>query len=258
MELIFDAHAHFDDEAFDSDRDTVIKTLKQSRVGYVVNAGCDIKSSKKSTELAKKYDVIYSAVGVHPENAYEMKDSDFDELKKLCADKKTVAIGEIGLDYHYDYDEKQKEAQKRRFYEQILFANENNLPFVVHERDAFFDCLNTLKNAGKELNGLMHCFSGNKETLKLVLNLGMSVSLGGVVTFKNAKNAVEVAKYVPNDRLLIETDSPYLTPEPYRGKRNSSHYIYHTAKRIADIRECDAEDIIEMTTKNAKRFYGIV
>ncbi len=254
--MLFDVHAHYDDEKFDSDRDELLSQMTAGGVGHIINAGCDIESSLRSLELAKKYPFIYAAVGFHPSEADKMKNSDFDVLEKLASEKKAVAIGEIGLEYHYSKET--AEIQKKRFFEQIELANAVGLPFQVHDRDADGDCLKILKSVKMgDRRGMMHCFSGSKETAREILKLGMKISVGGTLTFKNNVRGVEVVSYVPIEDIMIETDCPYLAPEPYRGKRNSSLYIIEAAKKIAEIKGMDVEEVIERTEKTAIEFYGI-
>ncbi len=254
--MLFDVHAHYDDEKFDGDRDELLSQMTSGGVGHIINAGCDIESSLRSLELAKKYPFIYAAVGFHPSEADKMKDSDFDVLEKLASEKKAVAIGEIGLEYHYSKET--AEIQKKRFFEQIELAKAVGLPFQVHDRDADGDCLKILKSVKMgDRRGMMHCFSGSKETAREILRLGMKISVGGTLTFKNNVRGVEVVSYVPIEDIMIETDCPYLAPEPHRGKRNSSLYIIEAAKKIAEIKEMDVEEVIEITEKTAMEFYGI-
>lgn len=254
--MLFDVHAHYDDERFDEDRDIILSSMTCNNVGHIINIGCDIESSRKSILLAEKYPFMYAAVGFHPSNIEYMKDDDYDILIKMAQHKKVAAIGEIGLEYHYgDIDKKE---QKKRFYEQIELAAAVNLPFQVHTRDATRDCLSVLKSAKiGDRKGMMHCFSESRETAREVLNLGLKISVGGTLTFKNNVKTVEVVKYVPIEELMIETDSPYLAPDPYRGRRNSSLYIYRVAEKIAEIKDMETEEVINITEKNAMDFFGI-
>ncbi len=254
--MLFDVHAHYDDEKFDGDRDELLAKMTEGGVGHIINAGCDIESSLRSLELAKKYPFIYAAVGFHPSEADKMKDSDFDVLEKLASEKKAVAIGEIGLEYHYSKET--AEVQQKRFFEQIELAKAVGLPFQVHDRDADGDCLKILKSVKMgDRRGMMHCFSGSKETAREILRLGMKISVGGTLTFKNNVRGVEVVSYVPIEDIMIETDCPYLAPEPHRGKRNSSLYIAEVAKKIAEIKGMDVDEVIDVTEKTAMEFYGI-
>lgn len=252
--MFFDTHTHLDDEKFDTDRDKLILSLKDEGLSLAVNIGANIPTSKASIALAEKYDFIYAAVGVHPNDTGDMCDDDLATLEELAKHKKVVAIGEIGLDYHYD--EPEPEVQKIWFEKQLKLAQRLNMPYVVHDRDAHADVLDIIKKVGY-YNGVMHCFSGSSEFARQVTDLGMYVSIAGTVTFKNAPKIQEVAKTVPFDKLLIETDSPYLTPEPYRGKRNNSGYVKYTAAKIAELRGMDVAEIAKITTENGKRFYNI-
>lgn len=253
--MYFDTHTHLDDERFQEDRDAVIENLQKEGLSFVVNIGADIASSKASIELAEKYDFIYAAVGVHPSDVGGLKDSDIDIIRDLSMHEKVVAIGEIGLDYYYD-DGPPRDVQKIWFEKQLRLAQERNIPYIVHDRDAHQDTLDIIRKVGY-FNGVMHCFSGSVEMAKIVLDLGLYISIAGQVTFKNAPKVKEVAKMVPLSRLLIETDSPYLTPEPFRGQRNSSAYVRYTCEKIAELKEMPAEELARITLENGKKFYGI-
>jgi TatD DNase family protein len=252
--MLFDTHTHLDDKKFDEDRDTLIPSLKNDGISLLVNIGADMKSSEESVKLAEKYDFIYASVGVHPCDTANLTDDDILTLEKLAQHEKVVAIGEIGLDYYWD--EPEREIQKEWFKKQLLLAKKLNMPYIVHDRDAHADVLEIIKESGYT-NGVMHCFSGSAEMAKEVIKMGMYVSLSGTVTFKNAKKAQEVASVVPLDKLLIETDSPYLTPEPFRGKRNNSALVKYTAEKIAEIRGLSFKDLARITMENGKRFYNI-
>lgn len=254
--MLFDTHAHYDDERFDEDRDALLASLPGKGVELVINVGCDMPSSRKSIELAEKYPYIYAAVGVHPHEAKSLTESDIDELLSMSAHKKVVAIGEIGLDYHYDFSP--RNVQRTVFARQIALAKEVGLPFAVHEREACKDCLDVLKSEGVgERAGVMHCFSGSRETAKILLDMGMYLSVGGPVTFKNNVKTVDMVAYAPIDRLFIETDSPYLAPVPHRGKRNDSSLVRCVAEKIAEIKGMAADEVAEITKNNAKRFFRI-
>ena len=252
--MLFDTHTHLDDEKFDTDRDELIESFKAEGVTLLVNIGADMKTSEASVKLAEKYDFIYATVGVHPNVTDDMTEENLARLKELASHEKVVAIGEIGLDYHYD--EPDPEIQKEWFKKQLILAKELNLPYVVHDRDAHADVLEIIKSIGYT-NGVMHCFSGSAEMAKEVTKMGMYVSIAGQVTFKNAPKVQAVAQTVPLDKLLIETDSPYLTPEPFRGKRNNSAYVRFTAEKIAELRGKTLEEIAKVTMENGKRFYNI-
>lgn len=254
MNNIFDSHAHYNDTAFDADRDEVLNSLGEKGVSSVINCATDYNSSLISLSYAEKYPFIYASCGLHPE---DIKDNYEDELEKiypLLIEKKCVAVGEIGLDYHYD--EIPRNVQIDVFTRQLIKANEMNLPVIVHDREAHADTLELLKKYKPK--GVLHCFSGSVETAREVLNLGMYLGFGGVVTFKNAVKSVETAKYVPLDRILLETDCPYMAPVPFRGKRNDSSLIKFAAEKIGEIRGIDAQTVIDEANKNTKRLFNIL
>lgn len=251
MNNIFDSHAHYDSEAFDEDRHELVSSLPDSGVCGVINCASDMKSSYTSLTLAEKYPFIYAACGVHPHEAGDAAENWYEELKTLCTKEKCVAVGEIGLDYHYDFSP--RELQKEFFEKQLRLANELDLPVIVHDREAHEDTMELLLKYKPK--GVVHCFSGSVETAKEVVKIGMYIGLGGAVTFKNARKPLEVAAYVPDERLLIETDSPYMTPVPHRGKRCDSSYIPFTAGVLAAARGCTAEEILDLTRKNANTLF---
>lgn len=253
MTNIFDSHAHYDDEQFDSDRAELLSSFPEKGVSGVISCGVNIQTSKFSIELSHKYDFIYSAVGFHPLNLEDYKDGDLDTICELAKDNKVVAIGEIGLDYHYEKES--REEQLVLVEKQIILANELDLPIIFHDRESHEDTLNLLKK--HKPKGVVHCFSGSVEMAKEVVKLGMYIGLGGAVTFKNAVKPVEVAEFVPSDRLLIETDCPYMTPVPFRGKRNDSSLIPYTAIRLAEIRNTTPQEILDLTAENAKTLFNI-
>jgi TatD DNase family protein len=250
---IFDSHAHYDDAKFDEDRDELISSLPSKGIIGVINCGADLKSSAQSVKLSEKYDYIYAAVGVHPHEAKNFGDDTLNELRRLAANKKVVAIGEIGLDYYYDFSPREKQIEV--FEKQLILAAELNLPVIIHNRDAHEDTLNILKKHRPK--GVLHCFSGSAETAREIVKLGMFIGLGGAVTFKNAKKPLEVAATVPDEFLLIETDAPYMAPVPFRGKRCDSAMIPYTAEKIAEVRNTTAQEILNLTAENAKRLFGI-
>ena len=252
--MFFDTHTHLDDDKFDIDRDELITSLKNEGLSLAVNIGANLVTSQNSIDLAEKYDFIYAAVGVHPNDTGDMTDEDLQKIEEMAKHEKVVAIGEIGLDYHYD--EPAPEVQKVWFEKQLLLAKKLNMPYIIHDREAHADVLEIIKKIG-HFNGVMHCFSGSSEMARQVTDLGMYVSIAGQVTFKNAPKVQAVAKSVPLDKLLIETDSPYLTPEPFRGKRNNSAYVKYTAEKIAELRGMSIEEIAKITMENGKRFYNI-
>ncbi len=254
--MLIDSHAHLDDRRFDKDRDEIIKSLEEAGVELVINPGADVSSSIKAVALAEKYPNIYAAVGVHPHDAKTMDENTIGLLRSFTKREKVVAIGEIGLDYHYDNSP--RDVQRKRFREQLALAKEVGLPVIIHSRDAAKDTYDILEEAQDgSLKGVMHCYSGSIEMAMEYIKLGFYISLAGPVTFKNARVAKEVAKAVPIDRLLIETDAPYLTPEPYRGKRNEPVYVRYVAGTIAELRGMTFEEVAKKTAENTKRLFNI-
>lgn len=252
MENIFDAHAHYDDKWFDEDRDSIISALPESGVVGVVSNATDLKTAEFLQAYAEKYSHIYFTAGFHPECLDDVPNDYLDKLEKFLEHPKCVALGEIGLDYHWDTP---RDLQKRIFEEQLILANKLDVPVIVHDREAHKDTMDYLKKYKPK--GLVHCFSGSVEMLKEVLKLGMSISLGGVVTFKNARHSVECAEYVPMDRLMLETDAPYLSPVPFRGQRNDSRNIVYVAEKIGEIKGMTPQQVLDITAENARKFYGI-
>lgn len=250
---IFDSHAHYTDKAFNEDREIMLGSLKESGVCGIINCGADIESSVSSVDLASKYDYIYAACGIHPEEADKTPENYIDILRDLAKNEKSVAIGEIGLDYYWRQDT--KDLQKELFEKQILLSKELDLPIIVHDREAHGDTMEILKKHRPK--GVLHCFSGSPETATEVLKLGMYIGLGGALTFKNARKAVEVAQMLPLDRLLLETDCPYMAPVPMRGKRNNSGYIPFIAEKVAEIKGIDPQSVLDVTTENTKRLFNI-
>lgn len=252
--MLFDTHAHLNDSRFDGIRDSLIETLPQNGVANYCEIGYDIASSEEAAKLAHRYDFVYAAAGVHPHDTDSLTPNDMDTLKKLCADSKVVALGEIGLDYYYDNS--LRENQRKWFDIQLSVAEELNIPITVHSRDAMGDTLDILKSH-RNARGIIHCYSGSVESAKILVGLGFYISFAGPVTFKNANTALDVIKYVPEDKMLIETDSPYLAPVPYRGKTNTPVYVAEVAKKIAEIKKKSFEEIAEITFENAKKVYEI-
>lgn len=255
--MLFDSHAHINDEKFDEDRDEVIEHLRENSIDLVVNPGADMPSSKSAVELANKVDFIYSAVGVHPHDVETMTDKDLEELKNLAKEnEKVVAIGEIGLDYYYDLSP--RELQKEWFIKQIELANELGLPFIVHDRDAHGDTFDIIKKyKAPETGCVLHCYSGSLELALEYIKMGCYISIPGTVTFKNNRKTVEVAENIPMEWMFIETDSPYLTPVPYRGKRNDPSKVRYVAEKVAELRGISYEEVCEITKENAKKFFNI-
>lgn len=249
--LIFDSHAHFDDERFDDCRDTLLNELSKSVCG-IVTCGCDKDSCKKALSIAQNHNFVYAAVGIHPCNTDS--GTTVEDIERLAQHKKCVAIGEIGLDYYWEPDRKNE--QKQIFISQIELAKKLDLPIIVHDREAHADTLQILKEYRPK--GVVHCYSGSPEMANEIIKIGMYIGVGGVVTFKNAKRLPEVVEAIPEDRLLIETDAPYLAPVPYRGETCHSGLIPLTAEKIAEIRKTTAKEILKITAKNAKTLFGIV
>jgi TatD DNase family protein len=254
--MLFDTHAHYNDEQFDKDRRESLIRAYESGVGYILSASSDIASSIENISLTQEFDFVYASVGVHPHQVLDINNNIISALADFASYPKVVAIGEIGLDYYYENSP--REAQKIWFAKQISLAVNLGLPVIVHDRDAHEDTLDILKRENaRKVGGVLHCFSGSVEMAKELLDNNFYISIGGPVTFKNAKKSIEVVKYIPEDRLLIETDSPYLTPEPLRGSRNESTNVRLVAERIANIRGKSVEYIETVTTENAKRLFCI-
>lgn len=254
--MIFESHAHYEDARFDEDREALLKSFPQNGIDYVINVGSSLKTTKQSILLAEQYDFIYAAAGVHPEETAELNEENFAWLCEQMKKEKVVAVGEIGLDYHWD--EPERSVQKQWFERQIALARQVSLPMIIHSRDAAKDTLDIMKACkAEEAGGVIHYFSYGVEMAREYLNMGFYIGIGGVVTFKNAKKLKEVAEYVPLDRILLETDCPYMAPEPHRGKRNSSLYLTYVAEKLADIKGMDVEKVYEKTRENGKRMYRI-
>lgn len=254
MGMIFDTHSHYTDSAFDEDRDELLKALPEKNVALVMQACTDLQDAVKIQALADRYDYLYASAGIHPENISEgLPEKACDQLKALAAHKKVRAIGEIGLDYHYEgYD---REAQIGLFRMQLQLAQELDLPVIVHSRDATADCMELLREFRPK--GVMHCFSGSAETAREVISLGMYIGFTGVLTFKNAKKALRALEAVPKDRLVLETDCPYMAPVPYRGKRCDSSMIAHTAEAAAQVMGLTADEVLQLTLENGRRLFKI-
>lgn len=248
---IFDSHAHYTDKAFNDDRKELLGSLQESGICGVINCGADLKSSREAAELSESFDYLYFSCGVHPEEVDNLPENYIDILRDLSQNEKCIAIGEIGLDYYWRQDN--KDLQKKIFIEQLLLARELKLPVIIHSRDAHEDTLQILKEYKPQ--GVLHCFSGSVEMAKEILRLGMYIGLGGAVTFKNARKPVEVAEYLPPDRLLLETDCPYMAPVPMRGKRNDSSLIPHIAEKIGEIKGIDPQTVIDAATENVKALF---
>ena len=251
--MLFDTHAHMDDRAFDEDREALLTSLPEHGIGLLVNPGCSLASSRAACALAKQYPYLYAAVGSHPDAADEVDEGVLEEYRRLVEENpKVVAIGEIGLDYHYE--DIPREIQKRAFRLQMELARELRLPVIVHEREAHEDGLAILKEF-PEVTGVFHCFSGSAEMAKQLVKQGWYVGFTGVLTFKNARRALEAAGAVPRDRVVIETDCPYMSPEPFRGKRNDPRKVYRMAEALAALWNCTPEEAQAITFENGKRLY---
>ena len=253
--MLFDTHAHYDSRKFDADRDEVLSALPGQGVALVVNPGCDLDSSRKAVALAEQYPFLYAAVGVHPEDCADWQDEQLNELRALAAHPKVVAVGEIGLDYYWK-ENPPKELQKRVFRAQLALGLELDLPVIVHDREAHGDCMDIVREF-PDVRGVFHCFSGSAEMAKELVGCGWMISFTGVLTYPNARKAVEAAQTVPLDRIMIETDSPYMAPAPHRGERNHSGYVAHICERLAELRGISAEDCARITLENGRRFFQI-
>lgn len=250
---LWDSHAHLDDEAFDSDRDELILQLKESLEG-IVNPGCDAITSAKAVSLAEKYDFIYAAVGYHPENLAQVEGKYLYQLAEWARLPKVVAIGEVGLDYYWKENEP-KEVQKRIFLEQVDLAKQFNLPIIIHDRDAHGDMLDLFQKEITGVQAVFHCFSGSLEMAKELVKRGFYFGFGGTSTYKNAQKVREVLQYIPKELILFETDCPYLTPVPFRGKRNNPGYVFYTAQNAAEVLQMDLAELAAITTENTKRLF---
>ncbi len=253
--MLFDTHAHYDSRQFDADRDQVLSALPGQGVGLVVNPGCDLDSSRRAIGIAERYPFVYAAAGVHPEDCAGWQDTDVDELRSLAAHPKVVAIGEIGLDYYWK-ENPPREFQQRVFRAQLALARELDLPVIVHDREAHGDCLSIIREF-PQVRGVFHCFSGSAEMAKELVGLGWMISFTGALTYKNARKAVEAAQAVPLDRIMIETDSPYMAPVPCRGERCHSGLARHTCQRLAELRGISLEECARITFENGTEFYQL-
>ena len=256
MSLIFDSHAHYDDKAFDEDRDELLSSLAENGVGYVVDVSAAPADMEKVLDLAHRYDFVYASAGIHPSETPDFTDDNLLLVSNMLADEKCVAVGEIGLDYHYD--DTCKPLQKQWFAAQIALAVKEKYPIIIHSRDAAADTLDIVKSENaRDAGGVVHCFSYEKEMAARYLDLGFYIGIGGVLTFKNSRKLKEIAAYMPLDRILLETDCPYLAPHPFRGGRNDSTLIKYIVEELSGIKNIKPEEIIHATTENACRMYGI-
>ena len=254
--MYFDTHAHYYDRAFDADRDDVLAALPAAGVDLALCPGCDLESSRQSVALAEQYPHLYAAVGFHPENLEGARLSDLAEIEAMAAHPRVKAVGEIGLDYYWEKDPDRRRIQRDFFSAQLSLAEQLDLPAIVHDREAHRDSLDMVR-AHPNARGVFHCYSGGVEDAKTLVIMGWMVSFTGVITFKNARRALEVIQWLPMDRIMIETDAPYMAPEPYRGKRNDSRYVFRMAEAIAQVKGLTAEEVGRITTENGKRFFNI-
>ena len=255
--MLFDTHAHYYDDAFDTDRDEVLSALPAKGVELVVCPGCDLESSRASIALAERYPFLYAAVGLHPENLEGARLSDLDQIASLAAHPRVKAVGEIGLDYYWVKDAAGRAKERDFFDAQLTLAEALDLPAIVHDRDAHKDCLDLVR-AHPGARGVFHCYSGSIEDAKVLVKLGWMLSFTGSITFKNARRALEILDWIPLERVMIETDAPYMAPEPFRGRRCDSGYVYRMAETIAQIKGLSTEDAAAITTANGRRFFEIL
>ena len=254
--MLFDTHAHLDDRAFDADREELLSKLPDKGLKFVMNPGCSLESSRNAVALARTYPWMYAAVGSHPDAADEICDEVLEEYRKLCKQNPKVrAIGEIGIDYHYE--DIPRQLQLKAFRDQMALARELGLPVIVHERDAHEDGMRVVREFS-EVTGVFHCFSGSAEMAKQLVALGWYIGFTGVLTFKNARRAIEAVQAIPLERIVLETDCPYMAPEPFRGKRNDPGYLYRMAEKLAEIKGTSVEEACRITTENGKKLYGIL
>ena len=252
--LYFDTHAHYTDEDFDADRDETIKQVNESGVELIMNASSDFDSSLKAIALSEKYPFIYATVGWHPHDAKTFSEESEQYIRQWCTNSKVRAIGEIGLDFYYDLSE--RDVQREVFIRQMELASELKMPVVIHDRDAHAECMEIIRRF-PDAKGAFHCYSGSAEMAKEILNMGWYLGFTGAITFKNARRALEAIEICPNDRILIETDCPYLAPVPFRGKRNDSRYLSYVAQVVADVKGISAEAAANITNQNGRRFFGL-
>lgn len=253
--MLFDTHAHMDDRAFDADREALLAEFPKENIALLMNPGCSLETSRAASALSQRYDYVYAAVGSHPDAADEVCDAVLEEYRTLCRENPKIrAIGEIGLDYHYE--DVPRERQQKAFAAQLALAQELDMPVIIHDREAHEDCLAILKDF-PTVRGVFHCYSGSAEMARQLTDRGWYIGFTGVLTFKNARRAVESAAAVPLDRIVIETDCPYMAPEPFRGNRNYPGYVYRMAQKLAEIRGISEEEAQRITLENGKRLYGI-
>lgn len=253
---IFDTHSHYDDEAFDADREELLTGMADKGIGWLVNVGADMASCRESIALAKRYEFVYAALGVHPSETANLTEEDMDWLRENLAQKKVVAVGEIGLDYHWT--EPSPDKQKKWFYRQIALAQEGKLPVIIHSRDAAAETMQILtETKAYDCGGVIHCYSYSPEMAAEYIDMGFYIGVGGVVTFKNAKKLVRTVEAIPLEKIVLETDCPYMAPEPHRGERNDSSLLSHVAEKIAGIKGVTPEEVARVTTENAAKLYRL-
>ena len=257
--MIFETHAHYDDDRFNEDRHEILMGLPEAGIGIVINSGASVESTRDTVELAKKYNHVYAAVGVHPSEIAELDEDFMEWMKQQASWEKTVAIGEIGLDYYWDKEPEVQEKQRYWFGRQIELERETGLPIIVHSRDAAADTMQVMKeHHAEEIPGVIHCFSYSKEMAQEFIKMGYYIGVGGVVTFKNAKKLIETVEAIPLESILLETDCPYMAPEPYRGKRNSSYYLTYVVEKIAELKGVSVEEVERVTEANARTLFSRV
>ena len=254
--MIFETHAHYDDEAFDGDRDELLKKMHDHGIGKIINVGASLKGVRDTAALTEKYSFVYGAAGIHPDEVGNLTEEDMKEMRSLCSKEKIVAVGEIGLDYYWDKEN--HDVQKKWFVRQMDLAKETELPIIVHSRNAAKDTLDIMKaERADHLKGVIHCYSYSVEMAREYVKMGYYIGIGGVVTFKNAKKLVNVVKEIPLTSIVLETDCPYLAPVPYRGKRNSSLYLPYVAEKIAEIKGVSTEEVVRQTEENSRMLYDL-
>ena len=253
--MIFDTHAHYDDSQFEKDRDMVLASMPELGVGTIVNVSASYDSCRQAVALAEKYPFVYAAVGIHPDEVGALNEETFAEMKKLFQHKKVVAVGEIGLDYYWDNEP--HDVQQEWFIRQVELARELDLPVLIHSREAAADTMYVMKTYAQGLRGVIHCYSYSREMAEEYVKMGFYIGIGGVVTFKNAKKLKEVAEAVPLKRIVLETDCPYMAPEPFRGRRNQSSYLRYVAEKIAELKDISTEEVIAVTEENARKLYRL-
>ena len=253
--MIFDSHAHYDDEAFNEEREAILNSLPKNGISPIVNVSAQLSGVTATVELTEKYPFIYGSVGVHPDHVGELSEEKIQWMKELAGREKIVAVGEIGLDHYWDTES--DEVQRKWFIRQLELAGEVKKPVIIHSREAAADTMYIMKNYAQGLDGVIHCYSYSREMAEEYVKMGFYIGIGGVVTFKNAKKLKDVAAAIPIEKIVLETDCPYMAPEPYRGKRNQSSYIQYVAEKIAELKEMSPEEVIAVTEKNARDLYGI-